>query len=261
MTRDEEEVLLGIPREKAEGSACMDEEGFDHGLLVAYRGGTLPEIEVARVERHLIACAYCRDLLAALVQPVPKDTVEALVNVSPAVPRSRSTSRRAWIAGAIAAVAASAIFWLARVPSVRELPEYRIARVEGGARSVRSEMTETSTVFSREAWIKIKLAPLAPVEDASVPALGVFVAPKGGALSRASVDVRHGTNGELGIESKAEALLGKELGPKTIYLVIATDPSELSGLEGRPPSDLANRTGRSHILSYDVELRSESGER
>lgn len=226
--------------------ACLDD-----ATLMAYRSGALEEARARVLEKHMVACQACRDLLAAYGEPVP-ERLRAWADER--LPKKGSAARRRPLAAAISVVAMAAAAGLALlvIPQGEKLADYRIEGPKGGVARERGTEGE-SGIFVPDSRVKVILRP----ESASLASASqvlAFASGAGGRLSAARPDaISAHEGGVFRFEARAGDLCGESFGQCRVHFVLlpkgVSRTTDLAGL------DLAAaKQGLPNGAWYTVEL-------
>ncbi len=219
----------------------------DDGDLMGLRDGRLTGEHIARLDRHLAACAECRALLRDLSEPVPAALLEALVELAPEPRR-----RRLWPIAVSAAIAAAVVLMLLPSGGQRPVPAYDLHGPFGGAQLTRT--VNVSHVFTPRSRFKVLLRPNADLTG-QAPVLRAFVASPDGVLSAIPPSaISGGVGGAWRVEALASDLFHAP-GAYTVHLALATDPDALDHQVGSGAQAARRATPFARWLTIDVEFR------
>jgi hypothetical protein len=233
---DDLDRLLALGSERPERPECVDASAIDEADLLAYRRGVLAEAEQERIERHLVACAFCRDLLANI-------QVER---------RQRAPWRM--IAGGAAAAIAALVLILATPPPREPIGKYTIVEVRGQIASHRAEPDAEGRVFRPESQVAIKIEPQGGRGATVVRAYRI----EEGVLKQLDVSIEAGRAGVFWIKGSGRELFGGEAGPKRLVFLAADPDADLTNVAGRSlASAQALTTQTSWLPLFDADYRIE----
>ncbi|MEQ8274530.1 MAG: zf-HC2 domain-containing protein [Deltaproteobacteria bacterium] len=246
---DDEADVDAVLRRVSQGPAPDDHA--DDGRLAAYGRGEVTGEERESIERHLVACSECRQLLADYDPNVTAAEVELAQDKLPQ-PRSRRRRRTAVAATLVAA----AVTVVALLPK-RELPAFSAEGPLGGVARVRGE-EPTNTLFVPSSHLRWLLRPETPTSDV---ALLVFVetsdAP-GVLRAGPTPTIETGPSGVIRYEVRAEALLGRAFGPRTIHLVLTTADEAPRPTPSGSRDEVERALGPHRWMTWTIDYRSKS---
>lgn len=250
---DPDDLLRRLP------APTPEDEHVDDGRLVAWRAGHLAEAETAQVDGHLARCADCRDLAAALADPVPATALDRARRAGPKprrwpgalLDRARGADRsaRRWplvvtTAASLAAAAALVLWLVPREPA----PGWRLEGPLGGLAAARGDGPTTS-VFVPDSQVRLILRP----EGAPSPGeVALFGEGPDGRLRRVFATLTAGPGGALRVEASGRALFGDTAGRRRGWIAIA-DPATLSALHGEAPDVASSRLPTGAWHAFEVE--------
>jgi hypothetical protein len=188
--------------------ACVDEADIDDGELLAYRRGALSEAQREHVERHLVACAYCRDLASHLGR----------------------TRRSRWpaVVATAAAIAAAVLFVVTPDPK-EAIGQYSVVEVRGANSQLRGPEQVDGRIFGPHSQVEIKVEPSGGRAAEVVRAFRL----EQGVLVPANATIEPGVSGVFWIRGSGRDLFGDTAGAKRLVIVAADGGADLSRIEGR----------------------------
>lgn len=228
---------------------------LDVEVLLALRGGRLPEDEARVVEQRLRDDAGERAVLVAVGEGASDTLRDAVVAAWP-VASPAPVRWPALVAAAAALLLGVGLWqlWPAAAPEHPPLPTYAVEGPLGGVKFVRDDSTAPSAVFLPVSEVQIVLRPAGEVPAA--PRLGVFVSGEDGRLRRRSAAVESRPGGVLVVTATGEALFGEAPGRYRLHLVLAHEAAALDALAGRAEDD-ARRTRDLWWHPTDVEYQAD----
>lgn len=243
-------IRRAAPAASTEDREAVCPEDFDEGLLLAWRAGRLEADAAAAVERHLLACACCRQTLRDLAAEVPAAT---LARMDGALPRRRRVAW--WVAGGALAAAAALAFFLLR-PKAALPPEYTVRELSGGVAAVRSDGGD-SRVFLPESQVRLVVVPAAELSGPA-PAARVFLSRAGGVLAALPAGaVTRAGSGAVVVAGLGREIFGETPGAREVLVGLAEDGARLEGLAGQSPA-AAREVEGVRWVSVTVEYRTEA---
>ncbi len=236
-------VLSALPEAEAEG------EHLDDAVLVAHRKGALGEAEVEEADRHLAACAACREMLVDLAVEPDGASIERAVAAMEAESGNRWGRLQRWGGGL--AVAAAAVLVLSNMgvgrvvpvsePMVHELTGFEGVQAEKGGPAEEGGVKER--LFHRETSVATKLR---PAQDLKTPtSLSVFVSRPGQPLERVAATgvagatddtpmlvVTRSESGTFRVQGRGRHLFRAGAGDYLVSFVIAAPESRCTTMDG-----------------------------
>jgi hypothetical protein len=234
---DDLDRMLALGAERPTASQCADPTAIDEADLLGYRRDTLDDDRRDAVEHHLVACSFCRALVANLeVEP--------------------KKSRWMTIAGVAAAAIAASVFLVVTPPPPPRDPigRYGIAEVRGQISSQRAEAETEARVFQPDSQVAIKIE---PERGRAATVVRVFRI-DGGVLKPLDTEIESGNDGVFWIKGSGRQLFGDEAGKKRLVILAADPDADLSNVAGRPlASAQALTTQTAWLPLFDADYRLE----
>ena len=259
---DPESILRRLPRSPEPPESAH----LDDGVLVAWRGGALDDGRVAAVEGHLARCSACRALARELAEPASDlflDRVRRIGRTGSAAPERPRWIRRATLAVPFLAAAGvlTAVFLLAHgppPPGDAPVSGWRLEGPFGGLADARNKPERPSPIFTADSQIRLLLRPDSGSAGPGTQPVTVLLAHGLGPL-RAVRGLRSetGPTGIRRLEGPAAAVLGPELGPATLVLVVGGP--DASALDGLTLAAARSEWPAAQWLTVEVEYRPAAG--
>lgn len=232
---DDLDRLLALGSEHPPKAECADPSAIDEADLLAYRRGMLAEEQRDAVERHLVACAFCRKLVAN-------------IEVEPRRARWR------WIVGSASAAIVALVLIMVTPPPRDPIGKYAIVEVRGQISSHRAEPDPKAREFRPDSQVAIKIEPEGGRGASIVRAYRI----ESGVLVELDVAVEAGTAGVFWIKGPGRTWFGGEPGAKRLVILAADPEADLSNVAGRSlASAQALTTQTSWLPLLDVDYRVE----
>jgi hypothetical protein len=230
---------------------CVDPEAIDQGNLLAFSEGPVA-LEVAQpLQAHLALCEYC-SALSAEYRRIAHE-------------RKRKRTFLQIVASASVAAAAAIVTLALAFPffnQSRAVREYEFAQLRGDMARTMALPREPRRAdgpyrFAPTSPIEIVLRPTKEQSEGDVPTAGVYVAPRGGPLSRVlEVTVSRGKDELyplLTISGTGERVFGRSSGQRDFVVVLAPTAAELDAVQGRTLEEARNNLPRdTQLLDFDV---------
>ena len=230
---DDLEVLLraGAAR-PATVFACVDETDIDHGELIAYRRHAIAPDRSDAIERHLVSCPHCRDLLGAIAD------------------EEQSSRVPYWTLVAAAVAAAAALTVVVQTLDDPGVGAYRIGEISGQRSADRSQGVALDA-FSATSQMFVRIEPRFDEEPAAHAA--AFVRRGDRPLVRIAPEfLTYELGGVFVLEGVALSVLGRDPGAYTLHVAVSQH-DDFAGLEGQRLDEIDPPRGVRLVAPFDFD--------